>query len=68
MLINIKRLCLSKAKKMIHMWKFPNLEEYPLNIDCMLHILHMPVCLHEKVKCNIVAYKLNVYKTSTKEA
>ena len=40
---------------------FQKLGEYPLNITHMLNILPA------KNKCNIVNYKLNVYKTSTKQ-
>ena len=46
--------------------KFPKIGEYPLNIARMLNILHMPVCLYAKIKCDIVTYNLNAYKTSTK--
>ena len=46
--------------------KFPKIGEYPLNIAHVLNVLHMPVCLYEKINCDIVIYKLNVYKTSTK--
>ena len=40
---------------------FQKIREYPLNIARMLNILPA------KNKCNIVNYKLNVYKTSTKQ-
>ena len=40
---------------------FQKIGEYPLNIACMLNILPA------KNKRNIVNYKLNVYKTSTKQ-
>ena len=40
---------------------FQKIGEYPLNIARMLNILPA------KNKCNIVSYKLNVYKTSTKQ-
>ena len=40
---------------------FKKIGEYPLNIARMLNILPA------KNKCNIVNYKLNVYKTSTKQ-
>ena len=46
--------------------KFPKIGEYPLNIAHVLNVLHMPVCSYEKINCDIVTYKLNVYKTSTK--
>ena len=46
--------------------KFPKIGEYPLNIARMLNILHMPVCPYAKIKCDIVTYNLNAYKTSTK--
>ena len=63
MLENMKRVCLGKRKQIIHMWKTTYLKEigeYPLNIPRMLNILHV------KNKWNIVTYKLNLYKTSTK--
>ena len=40
---------------------FQNIGEYSLNIARMINILHA------KIMCNIVKYKLNVYKTSTKK-
>ena len=40
---------------------FQKIGEYPLNIACILTILPA------KNKCNMVNYKLNVYKTSTKQ-
>ena len=40
---------------------FQKIGEYPLNIVRMLNILPA------KSKCNILNYKLNVYKTSTKQ-
>ena len=40
---------------------FQKIGEYPLNIAHMLNILPA------KNKCNIVSYKLNVCKTSTKQ-
>ena len=46
--------------------KFPKIGEYPLNIAHVLNVLHMPVCSYEKINCDIVIYRLNVYKTSTK--
>ena len=46
--------------------KFPKIGEHPLNIARMLNIPHMPVCPYAKIKCDIVTYNLNAYKTSTK--
>ena len=46
--------------------KFPKIGENPLNIACMLNILHLPVCPYAEIKCDIVTYNLNTYKTSTK--
>ena len=46
--------------------KFPKIGDYPLNIARMLNILHMPVWPYAKIKCDIVTYNLNTYKTSTK--
>ena len=46
--------------------KFPKIGEYPLKIARMVNILHMPVCPYAKIKCDIVTYNLNAYKTSTK--
>ena len=40
---------------------FQIIGEYYLYIARMINILHA------KIKCNIVKYKLNVYKTSTKQ-
>ena len=57
---------MKKKDSYVENWEFPEIGEYPLNIACMLKILHMPVCSYAKVKCNIVTYKLNVNKTSTK--
>ena len=64
MLANIKRVCLGKRKEKdsyVENDKFPKIGQYPLNIACMLNMLHMPVCLYAKIKCNIVTHKLNVY-------
>ena len=57
---------MKKKDSYVESWEFPEIGEYPLNIGRMLKILHIPVCSYAKVKCNIVTYKLNVYKTSTK--
>ena len=46
--------------------KFPKIWEYSVNTACMLNSLHMPVWSYAKIKCNIVTYKLNIYKTSSK--
>ena len=40
---------------------FQNIGEYSVNIARMINILHA------KIMCNIVKYKLNVYKTSAKK-
>ena len=64
MLANIKRVCLGKKKtndSFVGNNIFKKIGEYPLNIACMLNILPA------KNKCNIVNYKLNVNKTSTKQ-
>ena len=69
MLANIKRVPFGKRKKKdsyVENDKFPKIGEYPLNIARMLNILHMPVCPYAKIKCDIVTYNLNAYKTSTK--
>ena len=69
MLANIKRMCLGKRKKKdsyVENDKFPKIGEYPLNTARMLNILQMPICSYAKIKCNIVTYKLNVYRTYTK--
>ena len=69
MLANIKRVPFGKRKKKdsyVENDKFPKIGEYPLNIARMLNILHMPVCPYAKIKCDIVTYNLNEYKTSTK--
>ena len=34
--------------------KFPKIGEYPLNLACMLNILHLPLCPYDKIKCDIV--------------
>ena len=68
--INIKKVCLGKGEKKdsyVENNKFPKIGEYPLNIARMLNSLHMPVCPYAKIKCNIVTYKLNTYKTSSKQ-
>ena len=62
-------MCLAKRKKktgIVENDKFPKIGEYPLNIAHMLNVLHMPVCSYAKIKCDIVIYKLNLYKTSVK--
>ena len=51
------------------MWETTNFQkkgDNPLDIARMLNILHMPVCPYAKIKCDIVTYNLNAYKTSTK--
>ena len=70
MLANIKRVSLGKRKKndtFVENDRFPKIGEYPLNITRMLNILHIPVCSYAKIKCNIVTYKLNVYRTYAKQ-
>ena len=67
MLANIKRVSLGKKNgSYVENDKFPKIGDYPLNIAHMLNILHMPVCPYAKIKCDIVTYNLNAYKTSTK--
>ena len=67
MLANIKRVSLDKKNdSYVENNKFLKVGDYPLNIARMLNILHMPVCPYAKVKCDIVTYNLNAYKTSTK--
>ena len=61
MLVNIKRVSSGKRKKCFICGK----EQNSLNIARMLNILHVLVCPYARIKCNIVIYKSNVYKTST---
>ena len=66
MLANIKRVYLGKKNgSYVENDKFPKMGDYPLNIARMLNILHMPICTYAKIKCDIVTYNLNAYKTST---
>ena len=66
MLANIKRVYLGKKNgSYVENDKFPKMWDYPLNIARMLNILHMPTCTYAKIKCDIVTYNLNAYKTST---
>ena len=67
MLANIKRVSLRKKNgSYVENDKFQKIGDYPLNIARMLNILHMPVCLYAKIKCDIVTYNLNAYKKSTR--
>ena len=67
MLANIKRVSLGKKiGSYVESDKFPKIGDCPLNIARVVNILHMPVFPYAKIKCDIVTYNLNAYKTSTK--